>query len=108
MEQGPTEAFIIQQCMQQRMPLPDKIANAPYLLLGLELYYMAFMDLTTCRGQGYGSEGPIGWLQIHEYCIVNDIWGEQREDMIYHVQHLDAEYLEFKGKRLKAANNNKK
>lgn len=92
------------------MPLPDKIANAPYLFQGLELFYMAFVDLTTCRGQGYGSEGPIGWLQIHEYCIVNDIQGEQREDTLYHVQHLDAAYLLFKGKKLKAAAaaNNKK
>lgn len=83
------------------MPLPERIANAPELYLGLELYYAAFMDLTTCRGQGYGTEGPISWLVIAEYADRNEIEGEQREDLFYHIQHLDAAYLEFKGKKLK-------
>ena len=71
--------------------------------MGLELFYMAFMDLTSCRGQSYGSEGPIGWLSINDYCRVHGIIGEQREDLIYHVQRLDAAYLEYKTKTLKAA-----
>lgn len=71
--------------------------------MGLELFYMAFMDLTSCRGQSYGSEGPIGWLSINDYCRVHGIIGEQREDLIYHVQRLDAAYLEYKTKKLKAA-----
>lgn len=83
------------------MPLPEKIKNAPVLLQGIELFYMGFMDLTTCRGQGYGSEGPIGWLPIYEYCIAHDIAGEQMEDFFYHVQQLDRAYLEFKAKKLK-------
>lgn len=107
MEQGPTERVIIQQCIANNMPLPEKIKNAPALLQGLELYYMAFMDLTTCRGQGYGSEGPIGWLQMFDYCCVYDISGEQQEDLFYHVQHLDRAYLEYKSKKLKEALQNK-
>lgn len=71
--------------------------------MGLELFYMAFMDLTSCRGQSYGSEGPIGWLSINDYCRVHGIIGEQREDLIYHVQRLDAAYLEHKTMKLKAA-----
>ena len=101
MEQGPTEKFIIEQCYRQNLPLPDRIQNAPELFLGLELYYLAFMNLTSCRSQGYGTEGPVGWLQINEYCVVCGIIGEQREDLIYHVQQLDSAYLEFKTKKLK-------
>lgn len=86
----------------QRMPLPERIQNAPELLQGLELFYMAFMDLTSCRGQGYGTEGPIGWLQISEYCLIHGIIGEQRDDLIYHVQKMDETYLSFKAKKLKA------
>lgn len=82
------------------MPLPDKIANAPELFQGLELFYMAFQDLTTCRGMGYNSEGAVGWLQINEYCMAHGINGEQREDMFYHIQHLDAAYLNYKAKKL--------
>jgi len=84
------------------MPLPDRIQNAPELFLGLELFYVAFMNLSSCRSQGYGTEGPIGWLQINDYCITYGIIGEQRDDLIYHVQHLDETYLGFKTKKLKA------
>ncbi len=86
------------------MPLPERIANAPELYLGLELYYMAFMDLTTCRGQGYGTEGPIGWLAIRDYAVAQEIQGEQLEDLFYHIQHLDAAYLDHKAKKLKDKN----
>lgn len=102
MEQGPTEKFIIEQCARQSLPLPDSIQNAPTLFQGLQLFYSAFMDLTSCRGQGYGTEGPIPWLSISQYCNIHGITGEQREDVIYHVQNMDAVYLEHKGKVLKA------
>lgn len=90
------------------MPIPDKIANAPLLYLGLDLYYSAFMDLTTCRGHSYGTEGAISYLHISEYCMVHDIWGEQRDDMIYHMQHMDAAYLQYKGNKLKSSRPPKK
>ena len=107
LEQGPTEKFIIEQCYRQKLPLPEKIQNAPELLLGLELFYIAFMNLTSCRTQGYGTEGPIGWLQISEYCLIHGIIGEQRDDLIYHVQKMDEVYLKFKAKKLKATANPK-
>ena len=85
------------------MPLPERIQNAPDLFLGLDLFYMAFMNLSSCRSQGgYGSEGPIGWLQINEYCFVHGIIGEQRDDLFYHVQRLDQAYLEYKTKKLES------
>lgn len=68
---------------------------------------MAFLDLTTCRGQGYGTEGPISWLTIDEYAERNGIEGEQREDLFYHTQKLDASYLEFKGKKLESKTKSK-
>ena len=65
------------------------------------------MDLTSGRGQSYGTEGPISWLSINEYCVIHGIIGEQREDLIYHVQKLDEVYLKFKTKKLTAATNSK-
>lgn len=70
--------------------------------LGLEMYYQAFMDLTSCRGQGYGTEGPISWLTIAEYADRRGFEGEQREDLFYFVTKLDAVYLDFKTKKLEA------
>ena len=107
MEQGPTEKVIIQQCVRQGLPLPDRIANAPELLLGLDFFYSAFMDLTTCRGTGYGTEGPISWLSILDWANEYGVEGEQREDLFYHIQKLDEVYLTFKAKKLKNAEKQK-
>lgn len=101
MEQGPTEKLIIEQCARQRMPLPDRIANSPEVLFGLAVYYIAFMDLTTCRGTGYGTEGPISWLAINQYADAKEFEEEQREDLFYFMGKLDVVYLDYKTRKLK-------
>lgn len=96
--QGPVEKAIIEQSYKQRKPLPEKIANAPEIALGLEIYYVAFLDLSTCRPFGMG-EGPIPWTAIDRYCVVNGIKGELREDLFFIVQELDGVYLKWKEKQ---------
>jgi hypothetical protein len=91
---GRDEAKIVEQCIRGRMPFPDAIANAPELAPGLNLFYLAFLDLTSCRTLGY-SQGPIPWLAIHYYCEAHGIEGEQREDLFYHVAQLDKVYLDW-------------
>lgn len=107
LQQGPTERTIVEQCARNGLPLPRAIANAPELLVGLELYFIGFMDLTTCRGQSYGTEGPISWITMNEYCFVHGIDGEQREDFFYHLSRMDSAYLEYKAKKLSAQTGNK-
>lgn len=75
------------------MPVPDKILNAPKLYAGLDLFYIAFMDLTSCRALGYGVVGPIDWLTIDTYCERLGLTGEQREDMFFFINVLDKEWL---------------
>lgn len=70
-------------------------------MLGSELFYMAFMDLTSSRSLGYMSPGPIPWHAIHLYCEANGVTGEQREDVFYHVEHLDKLYLDWLTKKHK-------
>lgn len=67
------------------------------------LYYIAFMDLTSCRGTGYGTEGPISWLSTHTYADAKGFEGEQREDLFYFVGKLDMAYLDHKTKKLQAS-----
>ena len=98
LEQGPTERKIIELSVRQRLPLPDTIANAPELSLGLDLFYTAFHDLNSCRTLGF-AEGPIPWLAIDDYCGRLSITGVQREDLLYHVQQLDTVYLEYRAKQ---------
>jgi len=82
--------------------LPKSIENAPWIAFGLELYFVAFLDLTSCRQQGY-AEGPIAWLTINDYADVHGYEGEQREDLFYHIQQLDIAYLNHKSKQIKKA-----
>jgi hypothetical protein len=98
LEQGPTEKTIVEQCIRNRMPLPQSIANAPELYEGLELFYVAFMELTTCRALGM-AEGPIPWTAVQSYCNELGLVGEQREDMFFHIREMDTCYLEFRAKK---------
>ena len=98
---GKDEKWLIQQAQRQGGPLPERIRNAPELFLGLELYLMAFMELTSCRGLGYGAMGPIPWMAIQRYCEVHDIQGEQREDLFYFVQKMDKAYMDWQRDKAK-------
>jgi hypothetical protein len=100
LEQGPTEKAIIHSAARDRQPLPERIQNAPDLLLGLEIYYLAFLDFTSCRTAGYGTEGPISWMTIEDYADRKGIEGAQREDLHYYISNMDAAYLEFKSTKL--------
>lgn len=95
--------MIIEQCVRQGMPLPQRIQNAPELHLGLELYYLAFLDLTSCRTAGYGTEGPIPWTATRQWAEAHDLSGEQLEDLEYHIPRMDEVYLKFKAKKLEAS-----
>lgn len=64
------------------------------------MYYLAFLDLTSCRTAGYGTEGPISWMTIAEYADRKEIEGSQREDLFYYITNMDATYLEFKTTKL--------
>lgn len=99
---GKDERDIVEKCVRTRQPFPNAILNAPDLHPGLNLFYVAFLDLTSCRSLGY-AQGPIPWLAIHHYCDAHDITGEQREDVFYHVAHLDKAYLDWSSEKTKAA-----
>lgn len=85
-------------CARERQPLPARIANAPELCLGLEFFYVAFLDLTSCRNSG---EGPISWLAIDEYAKRRKLTEEQKEDLLYHVPKMDKVFLDFRSDKHK-------
>lgn len=86
--------MIIQDCIRNHRPLPQKIAEAPDLFEGLLLFFQGFSELSTCRQVGE-SAGPIPWLAINEYCAYHHLVDEQREDFEWFVTRLDAEYLKY-------------
>jgi len=98
LERGEVEQRLIKQCLKMRRPLPDSIQNAPALELGLELYWDAFWDLSTCRPSGFGA-GPIPWLAIRDYGLTFGFDDEQLEDLFYLVRVMDNAYLEHYKKK---------
>ncbi len=96
-EQGEIEPRILEQCRRLRLPLPDKIKNAPQLFIGLELFYGAYLDLSSCR-TGLG-DGPISWQSIEEYANVNGFDAEQKDSLHYFTMKMDAAFLKWRSKK---------
>ena len=87
--------------MRFGLPLPERIQNAPELWPGLALYFNGYVELTSCRSIGMGV-GPIPVTDIVLYCNEKGLEGEQREDFLWIVQHLDQKYLDWSSKRGKS------
>jgi hypothetical protein len=88
----------MQQCLREGLPFPERIANAPDLLTGLELYYLAFFELCDSRNVGM-TLGPIPWKVIHDYCKAYNLSEEQTEEMHYHIREMDSAYLQHQRKK---------
>lgn len=80
--------------MRSNQPLPDPIANAPEIPLGLGFFYKAFQELSSER-----MEGPIPGSAIRSYCRDEDITGELADDVMYHIRNLDNALLEYRRKK---------
>ena len=84
--------------MRDRLPLPDRIQNAPSLMVGLELYYEAFMDLMASRMTGF-SIGPIWWQTVQNYAEAQGFSSDQRGDLHYHIREMDTVYMQHMAKK---------
>lgn len=94
MTKGPKERTIIRNCYAHNMPLPDSIAFAPELQLGLELFYSAFWDLTTCRPSGWTVQ-PIPWSAVVEWGQMHELDAEEMDDLIFYTREMDGEYITY-------------
>lgn len=68
--------------------------------MGNELYWTAFNQLTSTRSFGF-EQGPIPWGAIQEWCDRNEIDGDQRDDVAFHVRNMDNTYLAESRKKAK-------
>ena len=103
MEQAPIEERIIKQCAKEGSPLPKRIADSPQIQLGLDLYYDAFWELTTCRPLGWGI-GPIPWSSMRDYAQTFDFDEEQTSALFYYIRVMDNAYM---GKKWQKAEGSK-
>lgn len=98
LEMGATEQNIVRQAQLAKAPIPERIANAPVLLQGLELYLEAFFELDSSRPVGF-SLLPIPWGAIVDYCAVYGLDNEQREDMLYLIRRMDNAHIDRLNKK---------
>lgn len=99
LQQGPHEQQIIEQALKSGLPIPSRIENAPSILPGLELYYIGFLELSSCRQIGFGV-GPISWISIEQYCQLKGLDEEQTESMHYHIVRMDAVFMKTESKKV--------
>jgi len=93
LDMGQIEQNIAVQAQRAGAPLPDRIANAPELQKGLELYLNAFFELDSERQVGF-SVLPIPWRSIVNYAQVYGFDDEQREDLIFLVRKMDNAHID--------------
>lgn len=105
--------MIVARASRQRMKIPKGILNAPQLLPGLELFWWAYQDLSSCRPASFGGALPIPWTAIKEYAVLSDLDPDQTDDMVYFIRKMDSEFLVWyeehhgsksKSKRVQPAN----
>lgn len=93
LDMGQIEQNIMKQAQRAGAPIPDRIANAPVLQIGLELYLNAFFELDSERQVGF-SILPIPWRSIVNYAQVYGLDDEQQEDLIFLVRKMDNAHIE--------------
>jgi hypothetical protein len=76
------------------------LANPPEVAPGLEYYYHAFVELSTCRTIGM-SEGPIPWTAMHTYAQSEKLDPEETEYFMVLLQMVDMMYLSYRDKEQK-------
>jgi len=100
LEQSPHEQTIAKQALRAGQPLPDSIANAPVLNMGLQLYIQAFFDLDSERNHG-AAPTAIPWSSMAAYADAYDFDAEQREDLFTYVKAMDASHLKRISEKMK-------
>lgn len=68
--------------------MPDFIANAPELQIGLQLYMQAFFDLDTERPHSPGV-ALIPWSAIRDYGLSIGLDEEQQADLMFLIRQMD-------------------
>lgn len=103
LELGPIEQNIAKQAMRAGQPLPDRIANAPELIDGLQIYLSAFFELDSDRTHVF-SPTSIPWSSIHNYAAAFEFDEEQTQDLFYFIKKMDSMHLTRVAAKMKSNN----
>jgi hypothetical protein len=99
---GDIEESIAKQAIQNGMPIPDRIQNAPGLIPGLEIFLGAFFELDSERTHSNGVT-MIPASKIHDWADRYRLSDEMREDMIHHIRWMDSDHCRRVAEKQKQA-----
>jgi len=85
----------VENALRSGRDIPPRIAGAPELEAGAEIWMLAFRQLTTERQIGWGV-GPIPWSAIAAWAEEWELDEEQASDLAYYVRRMDREYIRLK------------
>jgi hypothetical protein len=91
------EESLKKQAVRMGQPIPDKIANKPFLKSHLTLYFDGFLDLQFDRNES----GYIPWSVIIKYAEHHEFDKTQTENLVYFIRRLDECYKNWSKKRSK-------
>lgn len=72
--------------------MPERIANAPELEIGLELFLQAFFDLDTERSHGL-TLTAIPFTSILRYADLYELGEEETHDLLFFIRRMDNAHL---------------
>lgn len=96
---GDIEEKIVKQAAERGLEVPDRIVNQPDLMLGLELYYIAFENLNSDRLSAF-ELGPIPTMAILNYAKYFDI--KDVDNFLSIVRCMDNAFIKFHDKKQKS------
>lgn len=98
---GEHEQQIIEQAIDRGLKVPDRIVNQPDLMPGLELFYTAFINLSSDRLSAF-ELGPIPTMSILNYASYHEIEGVDAQNFLYIIRCMDNVFINFHDKKQKA------
>lgn len=101
LQHGRNEKGLLEAAYKRGQRPPSFIEEAPELLPGLEIYFEAFGELSTCRpfiGMD-GVPGPIPWDKMRDWGRQTGFEAEELEYFLRMLRALDDEYLIWAIKR---------
>lgn len=93
-------------CKTRRTELPEALANAPQLLMGLESYFSAFWELSTERHIGMGL-GQIPASAMRSFARDEGMDDDEYDRFRYLVRSMDDAWLAHQGEQAKRATSKK-
>ena len=87
--------------MRSGNPLPERIANAPELIVGLQLYLNAFFDLD-CERSHAMAPTAIPWSSVSDYARAYEFSDEQTEDLHFFIRRMDMMHLKRLSKKMES------